>query len=96
MHNFRRSRSNRLILGVCGGMGQYFNLNAWLFRFLFIILSIPSLGLAAIIYLILGMVIPEEEYRDPFEQIFSHFSSYHHPQSKGRKIKEAEKVDKNT
>lgn len=94
MHNLRRSRVNRIILGVCGGLGQYFKINPWIFRLLFIVLCLPGLGLPALVYLILGMAIPEESRKDPFEQIFQSFSSYSPGQQPKRQIKEVEKVKK--
>jgi phage shock protein C len=35
-----RSRSERMIAGVCGGMGKYLNLDATVIRLLFVLLSI--------------------------------------------------------
>ena len=35
-----RSRSNRQVAGVCGGLAQYFNLDATLIRILFVVLAV--------------------------------------------------------
>jgi phage shock protein C len=57
----RRSRSNRWIGGVCGGLGEFFGLGAFWFRLLFFILLLPG-GLPGLLpYLILWLVIPLEE-----------------------------------
>ena len=35
-----RSRSNRMICGVCGGVGEYFNIDATLIRLLLVLLGL--------------------------------------------------------
>ena len=57
----RRSRTDRWIGGVCGGLGQFFGISTFWFRLLFIILGLPG-GLPGVIpYLILWAIIPLEE-----------------------------------
>lgn len=57
----RRSRSNRMIAGVCGGLAAFLGLNSFWFRLLFIILLLPG-GLPGLVpYLILWLVIPLED-----------------------------------
>ena len=60
MDKLRRSRSNRRVGGVCGGLGAFFGLSAFWFRLLFLILLLPG-GLPGLLpYLILWIIIPEE------------------------------------
>jgi phage shock protein C len=54
-----RSRINRKIAGVCGGLGEYFGIDPTLVRVLFVLGSI-FVGGALLVYLILAIVIPEE------------------------------------
>ena len=58
--SLRRSRDNRIIAGVCGGLEEFFGLNAFWFRLAFLIAMIPGgiPGLAA--YLIMWLVVPSE------------------------------------
>jgi phage shock protein C len=57
----RRSRTNRMIAGVCGGLGKFFGLSAFWFRLLFLILLLPG-GLPGFVpYLLLWLIIPLEE-----------------------------------
>ena len=57
----RRSRHNRWIGGVCGGFGEFFGLNPFWFRLIFIILALPG-GLPGVLpYLIFWIVIPREK-----------------------------------
>lgn len=55
----RRSRSSRVIAGVCGGLAEFFGISVFWFRLLFIILLVPG-GLPGLVpYLILWIAIPE-------------------------------------
>lgn len=56
----RRSRSNRMIAGVCGGLEDFFGLNAFWFRLGFVLAMIPG-GIPGIaIYLVMWLVMPSE------------------------------------
>ncbi len=56
----RRSRSNRVVGGVCGGLGEFFGIKPLWFRIVFVILSIPG-GLPGIFpYVVLWLIVPEE------------------------------------
>lgn len=58
-NKLRRSRHNRVIAGVCGGLGEFFGIAAFWFRLLFFILLLPG-GLPGLIpYFILWIVIPK-------------------------------------
>ena len=54
-----RSTDDRWLGGVCGGLAQYFNIDAILIRILFIILGLIGLG-GVILYVILWIIIPEQ------------------------------------
>ena len=41
-HALRRSRGNRIVGGVCGGLGDFFGLSPWLFRLVFLWLLLPG------------------------------------------------------
>lgn len=56
-----RSRSERMIGGVCGGIGKYLEIDPTVIRLLFLLLAFLSGGVPAIIaYIILLFVVPEE------------------------------------
>jgi phage shock protein C len=58
--NLRRSRRDRVIAGVCGGLGEFFGLSSIWFRIAFLIALIPG-GIPGLVpYLILWLVIPKE------------------------------------
>lgn len=52
-----RSSSDRKILGVCGGIGDYFNIDSTLVRIIFLV-SFFSLGVGLIPYFIMALLIP--------------------------------------
>jgi phage shock protein C len=54
-----RSRTNRQIAGVCGGLAEYFHLDATLIRVLFAVLAVFG-GSGLLLYLVLWLVVPEE------------------------------------
>lgn len=59
-NRLRRSRHNRILAGVCGGLGAFFGISAFWFRLGFLILMLPG-GLPGIVpYLILWIIIPKE------------------------------------
>ena len=54
-----RSKTERKLLGVCGGIAKYFNVDPTVIRLIAVISALcGSLGLIA--YLIVAFVIPEE------------------------------------
>lgn len=55
-----RSRVNRMLCGVCGGLGEYLGIDATVVRLIWLVLSIGSLGVGLIVYLITAVIIPEE------------------------------------
>ncbi len=56
----RRSRRNRMIAGVCGGLAEFFGINAFWFRLAFLIALIPGGVPGILLYLILVVIVPSE------------------------------------
>lgn len=54
-----RSRDNRIIFGVCGGLGKYFDIDSTLIRLVFILFSLVS-GIGILAYLVFAIVTPKE------------------------------------
>ncbi len=56
-----RSRNDRVLAGVMGGIARRFGWNATLLRVLYVVASIASAGFPGIlVYLILWLLMPEE------------------------------------
>ncbi|HSL17263.1 MAG TPA: PspC domain-containing protein [Methylomirabilota bacterium] len=57
----RRSRSNRIIAGVCGGFAEWLGWSPTTVRVLFVVISILSVAFPGIlVYLVLWLVMPKE------------------------------------
>jgi phage shock protein C len=54
-----RSRTNRQVAGVCGGLAQYFNVDATLIRILFVVLAVLG-GSGIVIYVAMWIIVPKE------------------------------------
>ncbi len=55
-----RSSSNRMIAGVCGGLGKYFAVDATIVRLVFLLLLFLGGG-GFLLYLILWLIVPDEQ-----------------------------------
>jgi phage shock protein C len=54
-----RSKTDRKLAGVCGGLAQYFNLDATLIRVLFVLLAVLG-GSGLVLYLAMWIIVPKE------------------------------------
>lgn len=57
---FNRSKTDRKIAGICGGLGEYFTIDPVMFRLLFVFLLFFAGG-GLLMYLIFWIVTPEEQ-----------------------------------
>ena len=55
-----KSRTEKKIFGVCGGLAAYFNADPTIVRLLFIIASFASSGFMVLLYVIMAIVTPRE------------------------------------
>ena len=60
MKRLYRSRDERMVAGVAGGIAQYFNIDPTLVRLGFVAFSLASGGTGLLAYLILAIVMPLE------------------------------------
>jgi phage shock protein C len=56
----RRSRRNRIIAGVCGGLGEFFGISAFWFRLGMFIAFIPGGVPGILIYILMWIMVPSE------------------------------------
>ena len=59
-----RSQSQRMIAGVCGGLAEYFNVDATLIRVLFLILAVFG-GSGLVIYVVMWIIVPDAAKAPP-------------------------------
>lgn len=55
-----RSFTDRVLGGVCGGLGNLLAINAWWVRGFFVLLSLITLGAFSLLYLGLWIILPQE------------------------------------
>lgn len=54
-----RSKKNRIIAGICGGIGEYTGVDPVIIRLIWIVVTLITLGVGILAYLIAWLVIPE-------------------------------------
>ncbi len=57
----RRSRSQKMIAGVCAGLADYFGLDATLLRVVYALLTVFTAFAGVLVYLILWLIIPYDK-----------------------------------
>ena len=55
--SLRRSRDDRWLGGICGGLGRISGIESWIWR----VLLVLTFGTGLVIYLLLWIFVPEEE-----------------------------------
>jgi phage shock protein C len=61
MKKLTRSQINRIIAGVCGGMGEYLDIDPTVIRIIWVVFTIISVGAGILAYLAAWLIIPLEE-----------------------------------
>lgn len=56
----RRSKQNRIIAGVCAGLGEFFGIDSIWFRIGFLVALLPGGIPGILIYILCWVIIPDE------------------------------------
>ena len=59
MKKLVRSKNNRMICGVCGGIGDYLNVDPTVIRLIAAVLAFSGTGVLA--YIVAAIIMPEED-----------------------------------
>lgn len=62
-HRLTRSETDRMLLGVCGGLGEYFGIDSTLVRVVFVLLSLFGAS-GLVLYLVLWLIVPRATRAD--------------------------------
>jgi phage shock protein C len=54
-----RSRKDRMLFGVCGGLGKFFGVDSTIIRIVFVLLAFTGFGILA--YIVIAIIAPLEE-----------------------------------
>ena len=60
MKELMRIREGKMLGGVCGGIGNYFDIDPVLIRILWVVLTCLSVGIGVIVYIAAWILMPEE------------------------------------
>ena len=60
IRQLHRSTSNRMIAGVCAGIGEYINVDPTVVRLMAVLLFFLSGGTMIVAYLVMALIVPEE------------------------------------
>jgi len=55
----QRSSTNRVLLGVCGGLGEKYGIDANLIRLIWAAFALGTMGTGALLYFVVGLLLPE-------------------------------------
>lgn len=61
MKKLYKSRSDRMLCGVCGGIAEYLNIDSTIIRLLVVVLSL-GFGGGILAYIIAAIIMPEDVY----------------------------------
>ena len=61
-----RKTNDRMLMGVCSGIAEYFNIDVSVVRLAWVILSCFG-GAGIIAYILAAIIVPEEPPVDPYE-----------------------------
>ena len=56
-----RSNQNRMVAGVCGGLGEYLDIDPTILRLIFALGFFVSGGTTLLIYFVIAIVVPSEQ-----------------------------------
>gem|GEM_PF-3542187 len=57
---FRTHGAEAMLLGICGGLGKYFEIDATIVRVAFALITFFSFGSLVVVYFVLALIIPKE------------------------------------
>lgn len=62
-----RSRKKKVIAGLCGGLGEYLDIDPVILRIIFVLITIFH-GIGVIVYIIMWIIVQEEPYDKSFTE----------------------------
>jgi phage shock protein PspC (stress-responsive transcriptional regulator) len=62
MRKLYRSTHDRMLFGVCGGLAEYFGVEATLLRILLVVIAVFSAGSIVFVYLVAALIIPKKPH----------------------------------
>ena len=57
----RRSSTNKMLGGVCGGIAEYFNIDATIVRLVFAGVALITAGTGLVVYAVAWLILPDDD-----------------------------------
>jgi phage shock protein C len=61
MKRLYRSKKDRMLGGVCAGLGEHFDIDPTVIRLVWAVITVISIGTGVLVYILAWILIPEEE-----------------------------------
>ena len=61
MKRLYRSKKDRILGGVCAGLGEHLDVDPTIIRLVWVVLTVFSMGTGVIVYILAWIIIPEED-----------------------------------
>jgi len=61
MKQLYRSKNNRMLGGVCAGLGEHLDVDPTVIRLIWAVVTLLSFGTGIIIYILAWIIIPEDD-----------------------------------
>ena len=58
--DLHRSTTNKMLAGICGGLGEFLGIDATIVRLIVLLLAIPFSLVIGLLYLVLALILPAE------------------------------------
>ena len=95
MSRLEKSRTDRVVSGVLGGIGEYFNIDPTILRIIFVVLLICGFGSPVFLYIVMAIIMPDSSSKNRGRNFDKgdYYSNKNNYNKTSEKRKEAEKVD---
>lgn len=92
MKKLYKSKDDRMVSGVIGGIAEYFGIDSTLLRLIYAVVLFVGVGSPVLLYIILAIVMPESKIERKKPEHYNNKGYYKTTASRKRAPKEAEKV----
>jgi phage shock protein C len=61
MKRLYRSKKERMLGGICAGLGEHFDIDPTVIRLVWVVITVISIGTGVLVYILAWILIPEED-----------------------------------
>ena len=65
MKRLYRSKKERMLGGVCGGLGEHLDIDPTVIRLIWAVVTVMSFGTGIVVYILAWIIIPEGDHASP-------------------------------